>query len=394
MNQRQLFLQFLAQTSPFPLELEIVDSEGIYLIGKDQTKYADLISGIGVSIIGHKNKTVINAITEQVNKFMHTMVYGEHVLAPQTRLANRLCSLLPESLNNVYFTNSGAEAVEGAMKLAKKSTGRHEIIAAKNAYHGSTQGAGSLMSHTTFSAPFRPMVSGIRHIRFNAMEDLSQINHTTAAVILEPIQAESGIHVPSMAYMQALSARCKQTGTLLILDEIQTGLGRTGHWWAFESFGIVPDMLLLGKALGGGLPLGAFIANKSVMSQLSDRPILGHITTFGGNPVSCAASLATIDELTTNKFIETVAGKEGLLQEYLQTIDVAQIRTSGLWAAIELPSFQHVQKIVTALMSRGILVDWFLFNDHAIRLAPPLSITHDELQQNLEIIAEVIKSYV
>lgn len=386
MNSRQIFQNLMAQTSPFPLSLEIVDSEGIYLIDTSGKKYADLISGIGVSIIGHKNKVVIEAITKQVNKFMHTMVYGEHIMSPQTQLAKYLTDLLPAELDNVFFVNSGTEAVEGALKLAKKFTKRTEIISCKHAYHGSTAGAASLMSDPAFSAPSRPHIPDVKHITFNSQEDLYLITTKTAAIVIEVIQAEAGIILPDVAWLKSLRETCTKTGTLLIIDEIQTGLGRTGKWFAFEHYDIQPDILLLGKGLGGGLPLAAFISGKEIMNVLSDKPILGHITTFGGNPVCCAASLATLRFIKEEELISHIKEKEKIIQDALKLAPNVRLRIKGLLGAIQLENFEQVQTICAALMEKGVLVDWFLFNDSSIRLAPPLSISNDELKENMEII--------
>ena len=392
MNDRQIFQNHLAQTSPFPLSLEISGSGGIYLIDKDGKKYADMISGIGVSIIGHRNVDVINAINSQTQKYMHTMVYGEHIMSPQTQLAEFLTNILPPNLDNVYLVNSGTEAVEGALKIAKKYTGRTEIISCKNAYHGSTAGSAALMSQSTFSGPSRPHMPNVKHIEFNDFTDLSLITERTAAVIAETIQAEAGIIMPEDDYLKALRHRCDQIGTLLILDEIQTGCGRTGKWFAFEHFGIEPDILLVGKGFGGGLPLAAFIANKKVMSTIADRPILGHITTFGGNPVCCAASLATLKYIDEHQLIQSILSKEEIIKNLFKNAPGLNIRIKGLFAAIQLTDFNAVQKVCNSLMSKGVLIDWFLFNDSSIRIAPPLSITEDELKENIEMIINQINS--
>ncbi len=392
MNDRQIFQKHLAQTSPFPLSLEITGSDGIYLIDIDGKKYADMISGIGVSIVGHRNENVINAINAQTRKFMHTMVYGEHIMSPQTQLAKFMTNILPPNLDNVYLVNSGTEAVEGAMKIAKKYTGRTEIISCKNAYHGSTAGSAALMSHSTFSGPSRPHMPNVKHIEFNDFTDLSLITERTAAVVSEVIQAEAGVILPEENYLKALRQRCNQTGTVLILDEIQTGCGRTGKWFAFEHFGIEPDILLVGKGFGGGLPLAAFIANKKVMSTIADRPILGHITTFGGNPVCCAAALATLKYIEENMLIEAISAKEAIIKNLFEKEPDIKIRIKGLYASIQLSNFNDVQQVCNSLMEKGVLVDWFLFNDSSIRLAPPLTISEEELKENIEMIINQIKS--
>ena len=392
MNDRQIFQKHLAQTSPFPLSLEITGSEGIYLIDKDGKKYADMISGIGVSIIGHRNVDIINAIYTQTQNFMHTMVYGEHIMSPQTQLAAFLTTILPPHLDNVYLVNSGTEAVEGALKIAKKYTGRTEIISCKNAYHGSTAGSAALMSHSTFSGPSRPHIPNVKHIEFNDFTDLSLITERTAAVVSEVIQAEAGVILSEENFLKALRQRCNQTDTVLILDEIQTGFGRTGKWFAFEHYGIEPDILLVGKGLGGGLPLAAFIANKKVMSTIADRPILGHITTFGGNPVCCAASLATLKYIEEHQLIQSIASKEEIIKNHFKNAPGLNIRIKGLFAAIQLTDFNDVQQVCNSLIEKGVLVDWFLFNDSSIRLAPPLTISEEELKENIEMIIYQIKS--
>src|SRR6478609_7845587 len=307
---RQQFLQYQAQTSPTPLLLEIEKAEGIYLYGPQGKKYIDLISGISVSNLGHGYPSVVKAVQEQAAKYMHLMVYGEVVQSPQTVLAEKLVSTLPSSLNNVYFVNSGSEAVEGAVKLAKRYTGRTELVSCIKAYHGSTQGALSLMGDEYFKRSFRPLLPGIKHINFNNIEDLQHITKETAAIIVETVQGEAGIRIASPEWFKALRERCLKTGTLLILDEIQTGFGRTGTFWAFEQYKVTPDILVTAKGMGGGMPLGAFISSKEIMSVLTHDPVLGHITTCGGHPVSCAASLATINAITELKLHESVAAKE------------------------------------------------------------------------------------
>ena len=388
MNNRQLFLHSLAQTSPFPLSLEITNAEGIHLIDINDKKYVDLISGIGVSIIGHCNPTVIEAINQQAKRYMHTMVYGEHILSPQLQLASFLTSKLPPDMDNVYLVNSGTEAVEGALKLAKKYTGRHEIIAFKNAYHGSTAGAAALMSDATFTAVSAPHVPGAKFIDFNDHSQLDRITEKTAAVVCEIIKAEAGVIPGNKEFITNLRKRCFETGTLLIVDEIQTGCGRTGSWFAFQQMDIVPDILLLAKGFGGGLPLGAFIAGKKIMRVLSEKPILSHITTFGGNPVCCASSLATLKYIEENNLVESVAARSSIIDKVFTGYT---IRKSGLLAAIQLNSFDEVHKVCMSCMADGVLIDWFLFNDSSIRLAPPLTISESELENSLTIVKKNIE---
>lgn len=388
MHLRELFLTHAAQTSPFPLLLEIERAEGVWMFAPDGKRTLDLISGIGVSVLGHRHPAVITAIQAQLDKYLHTMVYGEMVLEPSTRLAALLCSHLPASLDNVYLVNSGAEATEGAMKLAKRFTGRPEIIACKYAYHGSTQGAASLMWPTTFTQAFHPLLPGIRHIDFNCFHCLSQINSRTAAVIVETVQAEWGVRTPAPGYLQALRKRCDETGTLLIFDEIQVGFGRTGTLFAFEQYNVQPDILLLAKGMGGGMPIGAFIAPTKIMRSLSENPILGHITTFGGHPVNSAAALATLETLLQSSLINEVKKKEACFRSLLHHPKILDLRSAGLLIAAELSDFSTVQKTIAFCLENGVLIDWFLFNDRALRIAPPLIIQEEEIRWACQIILE------
>jgi acetylornithine/succinyldiaminopimelate/putrescine aminotransferase len=392
MQLRQLFLAHSAQTSPFPLLLEIERAEGIWLFTPQGKRILDLISGIGVSAIGHRHPAVISAVQAQLDKFLHVMVYGEMILEPSTKLAALLCDRLPRHLDNVYLVNSGAEATEGAMKLAKRFTGRPEIISCKFAYHGSTQGAASLMWPTDFTQPFHPLLPGIRHIDFNCFYCLQQINTHTAAVIVEPVQAEWGVRTPQPGYLQALRKRCDETGALLVFDEIQTGYGRTGSLFAFEQYGVHPDILLLAKGMGGGMPIGAFVAPSKIMRSLSENPILGHITTFGGHPVNSAAALATLKTLLSTDLIATVKDKEALFRSLLRHPKILSVRSAGLLIAVELSSFDLVQRTIAKCMEKGILMDWFLFNDRAMRIAPPLVIQEDEIRWACQTILEALES--
>ncbi len=387
---RQLFLQHVAQTSEFPLSLEIKRAQGSFLFDFQEKSYLDLIAGIGVSALGHCHPEVVKAVQEQSARYMHTLVYGEYILSPQVNLAKALSEILPENLSSVYFVNSGAEATEGAMKLAKRYTGRSEIISCKNAYHGSTQGAASLMNPTTFTNPFFPLLPGIRHIEFNCVTCLEKISTSTACVIVETIQGESGVRIPQQAYLKKLKARCEETGTLLILDEIQCGYGRTGTFFAFEQYGIVPDILLLAKGMGGGMPIGAFISSKEIMKVLSHHPVLGHITTFGGHPVSCAASLATTTVLRRENFIQEAKKKGELFREKLRHQDILEIRNAGLMMAVELESFDRLQKVIKRCLEKGLVTDWFLFNDRSMRIAPPLNISEEEIEWACKTINEAL----
>lgn len=388
MNQRELFLRHVAQTSPAPLALEIVKADCCTLYDAAGREYIDLIGGISVANMGHRHPKVIAAIQQQLNDYLHIMVYGEFVESPQVQYAHRLTELLPLSLNTVYFTNSGAEAAEGAMKLAKRATGRTGIAAFNHSYHGSTQGALSIIGDEYWRNAFRPLLPGIDHLVYNDRASLEAITTDTACVIAETVQAEAGVLSPSPEWMKALREKCNQTGTLLVLDEIQTGFGRTGRLWGFEHFGIVPDILLLGKALGGGMPLGAFIADKQLMDTLTGNPVLGHITTFGGHPVCCAAGLAALDALTEEGWISQVKQKEALLRQLLIHPRIKSVRTFGLWAAVEFDSFELNKKVIDTCIENGVLTDWFLFAPNCLRISPPLIISEEQIKKACEVIVQ------
>ena len=390
MTQRELFFQHVAQTSPAPLALEIVKAEGCYLWDASGKKYLDLIAGISVSQTGHRHPKVIQAIQQQLDRYLHLMVYGELIQSPQVQYAELLTKHLPASLNSVYFTNSGTEATEGAMKLAKRVTGRTNILAFNKSYHGSTQGALSIMGDETFKNAFRPLLPGIIHADYNQPESIKLITEHTACVVAETIQAESGVNAPLRSWMKALKERCSKTGTLLILDEIQCGFGRNGTMWAFEQFDVVPDILLLGKALGGGLPLGAFIADKKWMQQLTHQPVLGHITTFGGHPVCCAAGKAALEVLLEEDLIQHVHQKEILFRSLLQHSTILSIRSRGLMMALEFESFDRCKRVIDQCIEKGVLTDWFLFAPNCLRIAPPLTITEEEIREACEIIMQVL----
>jgi acetylornithine/N-succinyldiaminopimelate aminotransferase len=390
---RQLFLANNAQTTNFPLLLEFERAEGVYMYDTEGKPYIDLISGIGVSSLGHGNPYVIDAIKNQLDKYMHLMVYGEYVQSPQVRFAEKLVSVLPSNLNSVYFVNSGTEAIEGALKLAKRYIVRSQIISCHNSYHGSTHGALSVMGNEEYKQAYRPLLPGINFIRFNHMDDLELITEATACVVIEALQGEAGIRVPDKTYMQALRARCTQTGTLLILDEIQTAFGRTGKLFAFEHFDIVPDILVLAKALGGGMPIGAFVASNAVMSALKENPILGHITTFGGHPVCCAAGLAALEVLLNENLIDQVDAKAALFRKLLVHPAIKEFRGKGLMLAIELQSFELNKKIIDRCIENGVVVDWFLHCSNSMRIAPPLIITEEEIRQACRVIIEAISHY-
>ncbi|MBB6612460.1 aspartate aminotransferase family protein [Pontibacter sp. Tf4] len=391
---RQLFLKHQAQTSDFPLMIEVERAEGVYMYGTANERYLDLISGIGVSNVGHRHPKVVKAIHDQLDKYMHLMVYGEFVQAPQAKLAEALTATLPPHLNNVYFLNSGAEAVEGALKLAKRYTGRTELISCRNAYHGSTQGALSVNGSESFKNAFRPLLPDVRHIRYNNLPDLQDITTRTAAVIVETVQGEAGVRVPENDYLQHLRARCTEVGALLILDEIQSGFGRTGTFWAFEQFGIEPDILLCAKGMGGGMPIGAFIAPQEIMASFKTDPILGHCTTFGGHPVSCAASLATLQTIQEENLLAGVAEKAELFKKLLVHPRIKEIRNCGLMMAAEFESFDVLKAVIDKAIVNGVLTDWFLFCDNSMRIAPPLTITEDQIREACDIILRSIDETV
>ena len=385
MNERELFLKHVAQTSPSPLAFEIAKAEGCLLFDINGKEYIDLIGGISVANTGHRHPKVVEAIKKQLDAYMHVMVYGEFIESPQVQYAKLLTDNLPSSLNSVYFTNSGAEAIEGSMKLAKRVTNRTQIIAFKNSYHGSTQGALSIMGDEYWRNAFRPLLPDVLHLEYNSFESLNEISGNTACVIVETVQAEAGIIVPTndpiaIGWMQALRKKCLETGTLLILDEIQAGFGRTGTLWGFENFDIIPDVLILGKALGGGMPLGAFITDKKLMDSFTENPVLGHITTFGGHPVCCAAGMAAMKVLLDEKIITTVKKKEELFKFLLVHQKIKSVRSYGLWMAIEFNSFEVNKKVIDECIKNGVMTDWFLFASECLRISPPLTISENEIK--------------
>lgn len=360
------------------------------MYGPKGEKYIDLISGIGVSNVGHRHPKVLKAIQDQLDKYMHLMVYGEYVQSPQTQLAKALTDTLPKKLDNVYLVNSGSEAVEGALKLAKRYTGRREILSCVNAYHGSSHGALSVGGNEIFKRAYRPLLPGIRHLDFNEPDQLDQITEETAAIMVETVQGEAGIRVGTKEYFKALRHRCDETGTLLILDEIQAGFGRTGKFWAFQHYDIVPDIVVCAKGMGGGMPIGAFIAPQSIMSVFKNNPLLGHITTFGGHPVSCAAALATIDILRDEKLIQHVERKANLFKKHLNHPKIQEIRNKGLMMAVKFEAFEVLKPIIDRAIELGIITDWFLFCEDSMRIAPPLTITDEEIEKACAIILQSI----
>ena len=391
LTDRQLFLNNLAQTSDSPLALEITKAEGIYLYDVSGKKYIDLISGISVSNTGHRHPKVIKAIKAQTDKYLHLMVYGEYIQSPQVQLAGKLAELLPDKLNNCYFVNSGSEAVEGALKLAKRYTGRKKIVAFNHAYHGSTHGSLSVIGNPAYQEPFGPLLPGVEHIDFNSTDQLNAITHETACVIIEPVQGEAGIIEATPSFMSALREKCNQTGALLIFDEIQTGMGRTGTMFAFEHYAVVPDILLLAKGLGGGMPIGAFISSREIMQTLTYNPVLGHITTFGGHPVSCAAALANTSVIINEKLVENVRWKSDLFAELLSPCKaITEIRRVGLMIALQLDNYPHVKKVIDRCIEKGVITDWFLFNDSSMRIAPPLTINEEQIREVCRVILQAL----
>lgn len=390
LTQRQLFLQHIAQTSDAPLAVEIKNGQGVYLYDILGKKYLDLISGIGVSALGHCHPKIVEAIQEQATKYTHTMVYGEYIQSPQVQLAKTLTEVLPENLASVYFTNSGTEATEGAMKLAKRYTGRTEILSCIHSYHGSTQGALSLNGDEYFKSNYRPLLPDTRQIRYNNLEDIALITTKTAAIFLEPVQAEAGVIVPDKNYLQAVRKRCDETGTLLVFDEIQTGCGRTGNLFRFQTELVIPDILLVGKAFGGGLPLAAFISSNSIMQVLQHNPVLGHITTFGGNALCCAAGLASLQEIIAQKLYFEVEQKAQLFIELLQHPAIQKINNCGLLMAVYLDSFEQLWKVIQECLHQGLITDWFLFANNCMRIAPPLIISEEEIRASCAIILSAL----
>ncbi len=386
MNNRQLFLRHVAQTSPAPVGLEITSAAGNYLFDSKGKKYLDLIGGISVCNIGHKHPDVVAAIKKQADDYLHIMVYGELIQSPQVQYATLLTQHLPDSLNCVYFTNSGTEATEGALKLARRATGRTDVIACNNSYHGSSLGALSVMGDEYWRNAFRPLLPGVWHYDYNSEEMIQAIGPQTSCVIIETIQAEAGVITPDVSWLRRLRERCTEVGALLIFDEIQCGFGRTGTLWGFEHYGIIPDILLLGKALGGGMPLGAFISSHELMNTLTDQPVLGHITTFGGHPVCCAAGMAGMQVLLRENLIASVTEKEQVFHSLLVHPAIKAVRSKGLLLAVELGSFEEVTTTLQKALDKRLFSDWFLFASNCIRIAPPLTITNEEVASACEIL--------
>jgi acetylornithine/N-succinyldiaminopimelate aminotransferase len=391
---RKLFFEHVAQTSGAPIGLEISRAEGSWLYCADGRRYLDFIAGIGVSALGHGHPAILRAIEEQARRHLHVMVYGEYVIESQVKLAARLAELLPHPLSRVYFTNSGAEAIEASLKLAKKHTRRSAFVAFEGAYHGDTMAALALMGNPAFRAPFEPLPGPVRHLPYGDLAALDAIDATIAAVVIEPVQAEGGVRIPSVRFMKALRERCDRVGALLIFDEVLTGFGRTGKLFAAEHFGMTPDLIVLAKALGGGLPLGALCGPDELVGEFSHDPPLGHITTFGGHPLSCAAGLACLDTIVNEKLAARAAqlGEEIVARlKALRAPQIADIRGIGMLIGIEFHDAQVAHRFVAQCIANGVVINWTLNAEKVVRLAPPLNITGDEVDFALEAIRRAVE---
>ncbi|HAA15055.1 MAG TPA: aspartate aminotransferase family protein [Cytophagales bacterium] len=392
-TQRQLFLDHLGQTSDFPLLIEIERADGVYLYGPNGERYLDLISGIGVSSLGHRHPAVIEAIHAQVDKHLHVMVYGEFVQSPQVQLGAALADSLPDPLEAAFLVNSGGEAIEGALKMAKRYTGRTELISCVEAYHGSTHGALSVGGNESLKQAYRPLLPDTRRMVYGSFRDLELITQRTAAVLVETIQGEAGVRISCSTWFQALRERCTQVGALLILDEIQCGMGRTGTLWAFEQMGIVPDAVVSAKALGGGMPIGAFVASREVMGVFKTNPILGNISTFGGHPVSAAAAYAALQALRNSDLLTQVPAKAARFRDQLKHPLIRGIRNAGLMMAVEFDHFEVVKPIIDRAIELGVITDWFLFCDNSLRIAPPLIITNEQIDHACQVILQACEEH-
>ena len=394
-SNRQLFLNHVAQVSPKPMDLEIVKAKGVHLFDAQGKSYIDFISGISVSNVGHCHPNVVKAIQQQAETYMHLMVYGEYVQAPQIQLAKALTHLLPQNLNSVFYTNSGTEATEGALKLAKRVTGRTEIICFRDSYHGSTHGALSVMGNEEFKQAFRPLLPNIKILEYNSIEEVNKhITSKTAAVILEPIQSETGYTIATNEFLLAIRKKCDEHCALMILDEIQNGFGRSGTFFAFEQTGIVPEILLLAKGMGGGLPIGCFISSQKLLNEFTHNPVLGNINTFGGNAVCCASSLACLQTIQSEKLMDDIERKSNLMRSLLIHPSIKHIKGKGFMLSLDFGDTDLNFKIIETCVKNGLIVDWFLFNSHSMRIAPPLIITDEEIKQACEIILKSINESV
>tara|TARA_B100000900_G_scaffold405741_1_gene415774 strand:- start:277 stop:1455 length:1179 start_codon:yes stop_codon:yes gene_type:complete len=390
MKTKELFIKHQGQTTPYPSCIEVESAKGVYITDTSGKSYLDLVAGISACTLGHCHPRVLKAVQDQAEKYMHVMVYGEFIQNPQLELAKKLASLLPESLNCTYFVNSGVEAIEASMKLAKRYTGRSEIISCKNSYHGSTQGALSIMGNETYKNKFRPLVPDCNQIRYNDQSSIEYITKKTAAVVLEPVQGASGFITPTNNFLNAVRAKCDEVGALLIFDEIQTCFGRTGKLFGFETYNVIPDVLCMAKGMGGGMPIGSFTTSSELMHSLRENPKLGHITTFGGHPIACAAALATLNELCETDLIKNVSTKESLFRSVLIHPKIKEIRGVGLMLALEFEDAEICQKVVNIGLERGILSFFFLFTDTAVRLSPPLTISEKEIRVAGKIICNIL----
>jgi acetylornithine/succinyldiaminopimelate/putrescine aminotransferase len=394
MSSKEDFLKYQAQTTPFPVGVEVDRAEGSFIYDTSGKAYLDMVSGIAVTNIGHRHPRVVAAIKDQIDRYLHVMPYGEFIQKPQLELARKLDSILPDGLDVSYFVNSGTEANEAALKLAKRYTGRRKIVSCLKSYHGSTHGSLSVSGNEKKKYAFRPLLPEVYFMRFNKIADLEMIDEETAAVIVETVQGDAGVRIANLCYMQDLRKRCDEVGALLILDEIQAGFGRTGTFFAFEHYGIRPDILTIAKSMAGGMAMGAFISSAEIMKVLTSDPILGHITTFGGHPVPCAAAIATIDVIIEEKLLETVEAKGKYLEKKLNHPAIKEIRRIGLMFAIEFESAELVYKIVDACLERGVITFYFLSCPESFRLAPPLNISYEEMDQAVEGILEGIENSI
>ena len=390
MEAKKLFLKHQGQTTPYPLSIEVDEAKGVYLTDTLGKKYLDLVAGVSACSIGHCHPRIVKAIQEQAEKYMHVMVYGEFIQKPQLDLAKKLASLLPKTLNCSYFVNSGTEALEASMKLAKRWTGRSEMISCKNSYHGSTHGTLSIMGNETYKQKFRPLLNDCRQIRYNDLENLHEITKKTAAVIIEPVQGATGFITPQNKFLNAVREKCNEVGAILIFDEIQTCFGRTGNLFGFQTYNVIPDILCMAKGMGGGMPIGCFTSSTEMMHSLRENPKLGHITTFGGHPLACIAALETLNELCDTQIINEVSSKEILFRSLLKHPKIKNIRGIGLMLAIELGDAELCQKVVHRGIEKGILTFFFLFSDTAVRISPPLTISEDEIIKASKIILEIL----
>ncbi|MBQ5923940.1 MAG: aspartate aminotransferase family protein [Alistipes sp.] len=391
---RKQFLQHVGQTSPSPMLIEVARAEGSFFYTPEGKRYFDLVAGVSVSNVGHANPEVVRAVQEQAAQYMHVMVYGEMVERPQVEYARRITELLPGDIDCLYFVNSGAEAVEVALKLAKRYTGRTELISMRRAYHGSTHGAMSMMGAPEgeeWKAEFRPLLPDVKSINFNSFEDLQKITSRTAGVLCEVVQGEAGVRLPNPEWLKTLRERCTEVGALLIFDEIQTGMGRTGAMFASTKYGITPDVVCLAKAFGGGMPLGGVASKKHILDSFTHNPCLGHITTFGGHPVCCAAGLAALNYLCNNNIVEQVEAKGALFERLLESHHrILEIRRSGLLLALELGKPEYLYRLMEIFKEVGIMSDWFLYCDTAFRISPPLTISEAEIEECSALIREAL----